>query len=61
MKQAAADLKAVPTIELAETYNIKSTNPSILVDNRIDYSKAGIGEYTASETEISGTITVDSP
>ena len=61
LKQAAADLKAVPTIELAETYNIKSTNPSILVDNRIDYSKAGIGEYTASETEISGTITVDSP
>ena len=32
-----------------------------MVDNRIDYSKAGIGEYTASETEISGTITVDSP
>lgn len=61
LKQAAADLKAVPTIELAETYNIKSTNPSILVDNRIDYSKAGIGEYTASETKISGTITVDSP
>lgn len=61
LEQAAADLKAVPTIELAETYNIKSTNPSILVDNRIDYSKAGIGEYTASETEISGTITVDSP
>lgn len=55
LKQAAADLKAVPTIELAETYNIKSTNPSILVDNRIDYSKAGIGEYTASETEISRT------
>ena len=36
LKQAAADLKAVPTIELAETYNIKSTNPSnIGTDNEL--------------------------
>ena len=61
LKTALEGMAAVPQIELSEEYTVSSVNPNIITDNKIDYSKNGIGTYTAAETTISGTITKDNP
>lgn len=61
LDKALGDLAAVPRIEVVETYTIKSENPYIIQEGMIDYSASGIGEYQATETTISGTITASEP
>ncbi len=61
LSSAIDEIMSVPKITLAEEYDIISINPNIIKNNRIEYSKNGIGTYTATDTSISGTITVDNP
>ena len=61
VKDAIAAMLAIPKLSLNEEYTIKSVNPEIIKDGRIEYSENGIGVINASETAISGTITENNP
>lgn len=61
VSKAVKEMLNVPKIVLIEEYTVQAVNQSIIADNRIEYSANGIGEYTATETAISGTITESNP
>ncbi len=61
VEDAINAIESIERIALEESYSIASTNSYAIVDNRIEYSPSGIGTYTATETTIDGTITVDNP
>ena len=61
VEAAIEEISSIERIALEESYSIASTNSYAIVDNRIEYSPSGIGTYTATETTIDGTITVDNP
>lgn len=61
VEKAVDEMKNVPKIQLTESYTVVADNSEIIKDNRIEYSKSGIGEMTVTDTSISGTITTDNP
>ena len=61
LEDAQKQFNAVEQILLTEKYTVQAKKQGIVVDGVIDYSENGIGTYKAGETEITGTITKDSP
>lgn len=59
--EAVEKFKSVPAYELTKGYKVLSENSNIIKNGKIDYDENGIGEYTAGETTINGTITRNNP
>lgn len=60
-ERAMAAMRAVGMDRIKKVYTIRLENPAYIANGAIDYNDNGIPSYHVSETEISGTVTLDKP